>query len=499
MSVEHSHHDPQADRILESHGYKPEMQRGLRRFASLAVGFSFISITTGIFTTYGSVLNWGGPRGIFTWPINVVGQLLVALIFASLATRIPLAGYSYQWASRLTNPKVGWLMGWLAFTFLIAVTLSVDYSIAAAVLPSLFGYTATAANQWVITGLVVAVQATLTIFSTSWSSRINSLAVGTEVVGIAALVVLLLIVGALRGMLHPDHLFSTGVVAKAGYFSLGSGFRAAGPFVLSFLLGAYTITGFEAAANLTEETHDPGRVVPTAMWSAVLLSGVLGFLFLVILNLASGDLRSLSASGTPVADIISATLGGVISKILLVFVTFSIFACGLVIFITGTRLVFAMARDGRFPAHGILRQVHPSTRMPAYAATLLFVVVEMVLALFASQSDALINLFTAASLLPVIVYLSTVMLYIATRHKLARMEGFSLGIFEWPVVLLALVWLLWELSIFRNQQFSEPWKYAIAMFAIGLVYFAYMLVADPAALRAKALAASTGVAAARKV
>ena len=98
MSVEHSHHDPQADRILEAHGYKPELQRGLRRFASFAVGFSFISITTGIFTTYGSVLNWGGPRGIFTWPINVVGQLLVALIFASLATRIPLAGYSYQWA-----------------------------------------------------------------------------------------------------------------------------------------------------------------------------------------------------------------------------------------------------------------------------------------------------------------------------------------------------------------------------------------------------------------
>ena len=51
--------------------------------------------------------------------------------------------------------------------------------------------------------------------------------------------------------------------------------------MLGFLLGAFTIVGFESAANLAEETNDPERVVPRAMWQAVLASGVLGFMFIV--------------------------------------------------------------------------------------------------------------------------------------------------------------------------------------------------------------------------
>src|SRR5579875_2489306 len=123
------------EQLVEQFGYRQEFRRELKRFASFAVGFSFISITTGIFTTYGSVLNWGGPRGIWTWPLVIVGQLLVALVFGALASRIPLAGYSYQWVSRLANPKIGWLVGWVSFTFLTIVVVSVDYAVAATVLP----------------------------------------------------------------------------------------------------------------------------------------------------------------------------------------------------------------------------------------------------------------------------------------------------------------------------------------------------------------------------
>ena len=101
------------DQTLQKFGYQQEYKRELKRFASFAVGFSFISITTGIFTTYGSVLISSGPLGILTWPLVIIGQLFVSLVFAALASRIPLAGYSYQWASRLANPKVGWLIGWI--------------------------------------------------------------------------------------------------------------------------------------------------------------------------------------------------------------------------------------------------------------------------------------------------------------------------------------------------------------------------------------------------
>ena len=64
--------------------------------------------------------------------------------------------------------------------------------------------------------------------------------------------------------------------------------------------------------------------------------------------------------------------------------------------------------------------------------------------------------------------------YVCTRHKLPRSHGFNLGAFEWPVVMLALVWLVFELSIFRDSSFKIPWLYTLLMFGIGLLYFLFM-------------------------
>src|SRR6266516_4129135 len=342
--------------------------------------------------------------------------------------------------------------------FLTIVVVSVDYSIAQTVLPSLFNYTETPQNAWLATAIIIIIHMLLIVFSTLWSARINNTAVGTEIVGILGLTVLLIVVGAVRGLLHPDHLFSMGVVSPNGYFNLG-GLTSTGPFMFSFLLGAYTIVGFEAAANLAEETQDAHRVVPFAMWSAVALSGIVGFVFLIALNLASGDIKALSASATPVANIVTQTLGTVIGDIFLVLVTFSIFACGLVIFITATRLTWAMSRDRRFPGYQVLSQVNRNTGTPVATTLLSGILCEVVLAIFANQPNTLISLFSASTLLPAIIYLVTVILYIYARRKLPQTHGFSLGMFEWPIIVLSLVWLLFEISIFRDSSFALPWIY----------------------------------------
>jgi amino acid transporter len=477
-----------AEEALQKYGYQQEFRRELKRFAIFAVGFSFISITTGIFTTYGFVLANSGPLGIWTWPLVIVGQLFVSLVFAALASRMPLAGYSYQWVSRLANPKVGWLIGWVSFIFLIVDVVAVDYAVAATVLPKLFGYTESAQNAWLATAIVALLQMLLIVYSTFWSTRINNAAVGTEIVGIVGLTLLLIIVGAVRGMLQPGHLFSTGS-APSPWFGFGT-LTTASPFMLSFLLGAFTIVGFEAAANLAEETQDAHRTVPTAMWFSVFLSGVVGFAFLFALNLASQDIAALTASATPVADIVTQVLGTVVGDIFLVFVTFSIFACGLVIFITVTRLTWAMSRDERFPGHALFRQVGKQTGTPVAATLLCGILIEVVLAGFAwlgilvpSQSSTLTYLFSAATLLPAIIYLATVVLYIFARRKLPETHGFSLGAWEWPIIILSVVWLLFELSIFRDAQFAAPWVYSLVMFGIGLIYFLWMLVSRPRVLQ----------------
>src|SRR5438270_1326429 len=105
------------DEELEQFGYRQQFVRSLRHFESFAVAFSFISITTGIFTTYAFALATGGTRSIWTWPIVIAGQALVALVYGALSVRVPLSGYSYQWASRLASPHVGWWFGWMSFAF----------------------------------------------------------------------------------------------------------------------------------------------------------------------------------------------------------------------------------------------------------------------------------------------------------------------------------------------------------------------------------------------
>jgi amino acid transporter len=269
-----------SDEELHRFGYRQEFRRDLKRFTSFAIVFSFISVTTGIFATYGSVLSWGGPLGIWTWPLSTLGYGLVALVFAALAARIPLAGYSYQWASRLASPTIGWLLGWVALAQTMVALVSVDYSLAQTVLPGLLHYNETPDNAWLITAGVIVVQMVLILFSRWWTTRINNVAVGTEVIGLVGLTVLLVGVGALRGVLHPDHLLSMGVIPASGYFSLGT-FTSVGPFVRSFLLGAYALVGFEAAANLSEETEHEKRIVPFNTWSSVLLCGIVGMAFLM--------------------------------------------------------------------------------------------------------------------------------------------------------------------------------------------------------------------------
>src|SRR6478609_7294858 len=197
---------------VEEFGYKQAMKRGTGRFASFAVAFAFVSIATGIFTTYGSVLNTSGPAGIWTWPIAVVGQLAVAFVLGALAARIPVTGYHYQWMSRLANPVLGWILGWISFTFLAIVVVAVDYTIASTIFPVLLNYEGTATIAWLVTAIVLLIQALLVGLSTPWAERVNNTFVSLELVGMVALTVLLLIVAAVRGDMDFSNLWSTGAI-----------------------------------------------------------------------------------------------------------------------------------------------------------------------------------------------------------------------------------------------------------------------------------------------
>lgn len=475
MTQPHPQGSPADSEDLARFGYEQSFERNTGKFASFAVAFAFVSIATGLFTTYGAVLNSSGPIGIWTWPIAVVGQLAVAFLLGALASRIPVTGYAYQWTSRLANPVVGWIIGWISFSFLAIVVVAVDYTVASTILPNLLDFEGTANACWLVTGIILLLQALLIGISTRATERVNTTAVSLELVGMVALTVLLFVVAAVRSEVDLGNLFDKGAIPAEGFWSFGD-WNSAGPWMLGFLLGSFTIVGFESAANLAEETNNPERVVPRAMWQAVLASGVLGFLFLIAVTIAAGDPVELAKSGTPIADVIENILGSTMATLLLVFVCIAIFACGLVIMLTGVRLAWAMSRDKRFPGWQKFKKVNDTTRTPVNATIFYFLLAQAILAVFSLFStDALFTLFGAASLLPAIIYASMTLLYITKRRHLPGSDAFNLGKWEKPIMVVAVVWLVFELAIFRDSSFKEVWLYVLAVLAVGGVYLAYLL------------------------
>ena len=180
-----------ADQFCEDCGYQPELKRTLGSFQVFAVSFAFISVAVGIFSTYDDVLQNAGPAGIWLWPIIAVGQTLIALVIAQFAARIPLSGSSYQWASRLANPRIGWVFGWLTFCYLVIGVVAVDNALASTAFMPLVGLEPNENVARLITLVTLLIQAVLAIASTRIVAMINSAAVGVEVVIVTVLVIAL--------------------------------------------------------------------------------------------------------------------------------------------------------------------------------------------------------------------------------------------------------------------------------------------------------------------
>lgn len=53
---------------------------------------------------------------------------------------------------------------------------------------------------------------------------------------------------------------------------------------------------------------------------------------------------------------------------------------------------------------------------------------------------------------------------------------FDLGKWEIPILVVAVVWLAFELALFRDASFKQAWAYVLAMVAIGAAYLIYLLV-----------------------
>lgn len=169
-------------------------------------------------------------------------------------------------------------------------------------------------------------------------------------------------------------------------------------------------------------------------------------------------------------------------RTLLVAITIAFFGAGIVVMVACSRLVFAMSRDGRFPAHRLMRRVNPRTRTPIPATVLVFAL--GVVLMVALPGAALLELVTASTILPALTYGSTIVLYLAVRGRLGRKKGaFDLGRFELPVAVCALVWTLIALFVLvtPHEAFVSV-VIVVGLLLLGGLFFAAMLRFDRQAM-----------------
>jgi amino acid transporter len=336
------------EQTLERLGYHQELSRSLGYFSSFALSFSVICMTSGLFADYGDGLRAGGPAFVWSWLIVGAGQFLVAMVFAQLSRQIPLSGYAYQWARSLAGDRLAFWAGWIMIVQFITGMAGVAYALASYLVP-FFGLPNTNRNVVLATIGTLIAAALINHYGIRLASMVNDVSVIAEILG-SVLIGLALFGIALVRKTHPLSFLFT----YPHQSSLGGYVYA---FLAASLMSVWTLGGLEAAANVAEETHLPEKRIPIAILLSEVLAVVFGLLVLIGFTLAVPSVEVASHDPTPLLYIIGSYFPKYVVGGALLCVSIAIFACVLANLTTITRLIWAMARDGKLPASRFLAKV----------------------------------------------------------------------------------------------------------------------------------------------
>jgi amino acid transporter len=151
------------------------------------------------------------------------------------------------------------------------------------------------------------------------------------------------------------------------------------------LFGSWPYTGLEMTTDMAEETHEAPRVIPRAAVTSLVTTFAVGMLFLLAAVWAIPDIAGAFGAAVPLQFIIEGTLSTTIYKIFLVFVIVAVFVCTIANQALTSRIIFSLARDGKFPFARLLQTVPESTRVPVYSILLVAVLSGIVI----TQTDAI--------------------------------------------------------------------------------------------------------------
>jgi amino acid transporter len=173
------------------------------------------------------------------------------------------------------------------------------------------------------------------------------------VIGVAVIIVILAVV--------PSHHASLSFVFGHRLNNSGFGSHMYWFYVLplGFLLTMYTITGYDASAHISEETHGAEDAAPKGVWRSVFYSAVIGWIVLLAITFAiqrSKEPEILKAA-YPALAIFTTALSTAAAKAVILISTVGQLFCGMACITSASRMTFAFSRDGAVPGHNLWRRL----------------------------------------------------------------------------------------------------------------------------------------------
>ena len=360
-------------------------------------------VGAGIYALVGEV---GAVVGGAIWSaflFSFILAIFTAASYAELVTKYPRAGGSATYVhNAFGTPFVSFIVAFAVMTAGItsACTLTLafsgDYLSQFVGIPSLIA----AVVFMICLGLI-------NFYGISESVKINVVLTCVEITGL----ILIVLIGAVAlGA-------GTGDPGRAFEFKEGTGVLGAllGGTVLAF----YALIGFDDSVNVAEETRNPSRIYPRAMFGGLLAAGII-YLLVTFTAAMVVPIPRLAGSSGPLLEVVEAGPLPIPTKLFAAIALLAVSNGALINLIMASRLTYGMSDQGVLPA--IFSRVHPGRRTPWVA--ILFVTSIAVILLVSLGSDALDTLSSTTVVLLLMAFIMVNASVLALRRDRVEHEHF---------------------------------------------------------------------------